>query len=118
MEDEMTATAATGEKFDTRTFDGKPIEFSQQKRIISLAGYLQLDVDKLARETYGRQVHELNRLEGTMMVQDLDRRAVAKVESQRDRHHHNCFECGVWLNCMREGCTETIGECRRCHEGY
>jgi hypothetical protein len=111
-------TTAIVQAFDTRVFDGKPIEWRQQTRIIELGGFLVLDIDAHALEAFGRKVHQLNRLEATMMVEYLDRAAVEKVEAQRDRHHHNCFECGVWLGCTRKGCTETIGQCWNCKRAF
>jgi len=68
---------------------------------------------ELARELFGKDFY-------TLTLAELDA-MIAHMQANRPKpreHHHTCFQCGVRLECYREGCTEKIGECRPCHEGF
>jgi hypothetical protein len=68
---------------------------------------------ELARELFDKDFH-------TLTLAELDA-MIAHMQANRPKprgHHHTCFQCGVRLECYRDSCTETAGECRPCHEGY
>jgi hypothetical protein len=89
------------------------------------AEFIGRDANKLAREMFGRELHQITEEQGWSMLREVGALADAKREMIRPErepisgpHSHECITCGLLVHCSRDDCRELASEHRWCHEGY
>jgi hypothetical protein len=74
-----------------------------------------INLNSAAEQMFRVSPDQLSNEQGQQLLRML---CVEAAKAITPRHAHHCVECGGIIPCFEpEGCTETEGECRACHEG-
>jgi hypothetical protein len=97
-------------------FEDQPITESFRQTLEQEASKANINLNSAAEQMCRVSPETLTNQQAQQLLSML---CEAVGQTIAPRHQHHCVECGNPMTCFNgEGCTQTEGECRSCHEGF